>query len=128
MHQLKTLLVDDNEAFLVLAGHLLQGNPRIKVVGRGFNGYDAVRLAESLKPELILMDLSMPGMGGLQATRLIKAQDDPPLILITSHHDDAEHREHSARAGADGFLSKQDFDKTLDGVLDSLSQFIRQEV
>lgn len=63
MNALKTLLVDDNEAFLVLAGHLLQGNPRVQVVGRGFNGYDAVRLAENLRPELILMDLSMPGMG-----------------------------------------------------------------
>lgn len=122
MTALKTLLVDDNEAFLVLAGHLLQGNPRVQVIGRGFNGYDAVRLAESLRPDLILMDLSMPGMGGLQATRLIKAQDEPPLILITSHHDDAEHREHSARAGADGFLSKQDFDKTLDSVLDALGR------
>ena len=77
MVALKTLLIDDNEAFLVLAGHLLQGNSRVQVIGRGFNGYDAVRLAESLKPDLILMDLSMPGMGGLQATRLIKAQDDP---------------------------------------------------
>lgn len=127
MTALKTLLVDDNEAFLVLAGHLLQGNPRVEVIGRGFNGYDAVRLAESLKPDLILMDLSMPGMGGLQATRLIKAQDEPPLILITSHHDDAEHREHSARAGADGFLSKQDFDKTLDSVLDAIAGAGRPE-
>jgi len=59
----------------------------------------------------------MPGMGGLQATRLIKAQDAPPIIFIASHHDDAEHREHSARAGADGFLSKQDFDQTIDALL-----------
>jgi len=121
MTALKTLLIDDNEAFLVLASHLLQGNARVQVIGRGYNGYDAVRMAESLKPDLILMDLAMPGMGGLQATRLIKAGDTPPIILITSHHDDAEHREHSARAGADGFLSKQDFDRTLDGVLDQLS-------
>ena len=101
MVALKTLLIDDNEAFLVLAGHLLQGNSRVQVIGRGFNGYDAVRLAESLKPDLILMDLSMPGMGGLQATRLIKAQDAPPRVVIASHYDDASHREHAAGAGAD---------------------------
>ena len=64
----------------------------------------------------------MPGMGGLQATRLIKAQDVPPIIFIASHHNDAEHREHSARAGADGFLSKQDFDLTIDGLLDQVNQ------
>ncbi|HET7797231.1 MAG TPA: response regulator, partial [Nevskia sp.] len=56
------------------------------------------------------MDLSMPGMGGLQATRLIKAQDAPPRILIASHYDDAEHREHTAQAGADGFISKHDYE------------------
>ena len=117
----KTLLIDDNEAFLTLAMHLLKANPRIEIIGRGYTGFDAVRLSESLKPELILMDLSMPGMGGLQATRLIKAQDTPPIIFIASHHNDAEHREHSARAGADGFLSKQDFDTTIDGLLDSVS-------
>jgi len=121
MKTYKTLLIDDNEAFLTLAMHLLKSNARIEVVGRGYTGFDAVRLAESLRPDLILMDLSMPGMGGLQATRLIKAQDAPPIIFIASHHDDAEHREHSARAGADGFLSKQDFDQTIDALLDEVA-------
>lgn len=118
MSTFRTLLIDDNEAFLTLAMHLLKPNSRIQIIGRGYTGYDAVRLAESLKPDLILMDLSMPGMGGLQATRLIKAQDSPPLIFIASHHNDAEHREHSARAGADGFLSKQDFDTAINALLD----------
>jgi DNA-binding NarL/FixJ family response regulator len=52
------------------------------------------------------MDLAMPEMGGLQATRLIKAQDAPPYVVIASHFDDAEHREHALRAGADAFVSK----------------------
>ena len=120
MDALRTLLIDDNEAFLSLALHMLAPQPRIRVIGKGYTGYDAVRLAEELKPELILMDLSMPGMGGLQATRLIKAQDDPPIVLITSHHDDALHREHAAHAGADGFLSKQDFDTGIEALLDDL--------
>jgi len=110
MKTFKTLLVDDNEAFLVLARHLLATVPEIEVVGLGHDGYDAVRMAEELRPDLILMDLSMPGMGGLQATRLIKAQDSPPHILIASHYDDAEHREYTAQAGADGFISKQDYE------------------
>jgi len=117
----RTLLIDDNEAFLTLAMHLLKANPRLEIVGRGYTGFDAVRMSEALKPDLILMDLSMPGMGGLQATRLIKAQDAPPIIFIASHHNDAEHREHSARAGADGFLSKQDFDTTIDALLNEIN-------
>jgi len=111
MKTLRTLLIDDNEAFLVLARHLLVSVPQIEVIGVGHDGYDAVRLAEEQHPDLILMDLSMPGMGGLQATRLIKAQDQPPLIIIASHYDDAEHREHAAQAGADGFINKQDYDQ-----------------
>lgn len=111
MKTLRTLLIDDNEAFLVLARHLLMSVPEIEVVAIGHDGYDAVRMAEEHHPDLILMDLSMPGMGGLQATRLIKAQDQPPLIVIASHYDDAEHREHAAQAGADGFINKQDYDQ-----------------
>lgn len=117
MNTVRTLLVDDNEAFLVLARHLLATVPEIEVIGVGHDGYDAVRLAEDLRPDLILMDLSMPGMGGLQATRLIKAQDNPPRILIASHYDDAEHREHTAQSGADGFINKQDYET---GVADFL--------
>lgn len=111
MKTFRTLLVDDNEAFLVLARHLLAAVPEVEVVGLGHDGYDAVRMAEELRPDLILMDLSMPGMGGLQATRLIKAQDSPPFILIASHYDDAEHREFTAQSGADGFINKQDYEQ-----------------
>ena len=62
--------------------------------------------SETLRPDVVLMDLAMPEMGGLQATRLIKTQDAPPFIVIASHFDDAEHREHAMRAGADDFVSK----------------------
>jgi DNA-binding NarL/FixJ family response regulator len=106
MRTIRLLLVDDHEGFINSAVRLLRSLPWVEVCGKAFNGVEAVRLAEELKPDAILMDLSMPQMGGLQATRLIKAQDSPPFIAITSHYDDAEHREHVARAGADAFVSK----------------------
>ena len=111
MGNIRTILVDDNQAFLVLAKALLsEYAPELDIVGVGHDGYDAVRMSESLSPDLIIMDLFMPSMGGLQATRLIKAQDRPPLVLIASHYDDAKHREHCAQAGADGFIGKQDYE------------------
>lgn len=110
MKPLRTLLVDDNEAFLVLSKHLLSPMPALELVGFGRDGYDAVSLADQLRPDLIILDLAMPGMGGLQATRLIKAQDRPPVIIIASHYDDAAHREHAAQAGADGFVNKNEFE------------------
>ena len=106
----RTLLVDDNRPFLTLARHLLGLCREIEFVGEGYDGHDAVRLAMSLKPDLIVMDLAMPGMGGLQATRLIKAQDAAPRIIIASHYDDAAHREFVAQVGAEGFVNKRRYE------------------
>lgn len=121
MNNLRTLLIDDNKAFVVLARHLLAGT-QVEVVGEGYDGYDAVRLAEEIRPDLIIMDLAMPGMGGLQATRLIKAQDHPPRVVIASHYDDAAHREFAAQSGADGFINKQDYEHNIAQLLREFSR------
>jgi DNA-binding NarL/FixJ family response regulator len=107
---LRTLLVDDNRPFLILARHLLSECPDIEIVGEAHDGQEAVSMTESLRPDLIIMDLAMPGMGGLQATRLIKAQHDPPIIIIASHYDDPAHREFVAQVGAQGFVNKQRYE------------------
>jgi DNA-binding NarL/FixJ family response regulator len=108
--KVRTLLVDDNRPFLILARHLLGGFVEIEIVGEAYDGEEAVRVAEALRPDLIIMDLAMPRMGGLQATRLIKAQDAPPVIVIASHYDDAAHREFVAQVGAEGFINKRNYD------------------
>jgi len=111
MVKLKTLLVDDNASFLALAKELLADScPSIELVGTASDGLEAVAKAEAMKPDLIIMDLQMPRMGGLQATRLIKAQDAPPVILLVSNYDDTDHRQFAAQVGADGFVNKQDFE------------------
>jgi DNA-binding NarL/FixJ family response regulator len=110
MKTIRTLLVDDNRPFLVLARHLLADCAGIEIVGEALDGHQAIQQSELLKPDLIIMDLAMPGMGGLQATRLIKAQDHPPLIIIASHYDDPAHREFVAQVGAEGFVNKQRYE------------------
>lgn len=106
MRTLKLLLVDDHEGFINAAMRHLRRIEWIDMVGSAGNGIEAIAQCEKLRPDVVLMDLAMPEMGGLQATRLIKAQDHPPYIVIASHFDDAEHREHAMRAGADAFVSK----------------------
>lgn len=106
MQRITVLLVDDHEGFLKAAMRHFRNLPWLDVVGQALNGLEAVEKAEALRPDAVLMDLAMPEMGGLQACRLIKAQDDPPFVVIASHFDDAQHREHAARAGADAFVSK----------------------
>ena len=106
MRELKVLLVDDHAGFIAAAVRHLRRLPWLNLVGTAGNGIEAIAQCEMLRPDVVLMDLAMPEMGGLQATRLIKAQDAPPYIVIASHFDDGEHREHALRAGADAFVSK----------------------
>ena len=106
MGELKVLLVDDHPGFIGAALRQLRRLEWLTVVGSAGHGIEAIAQCETLRPDVVLMDLAMPEMGGLQATRLIKAQDNPPYIVIASHFDDTEHREHALRAGADAFVSK----------------------
>ena len=121
MHELTLLLVDDHEAFLNAAQRELRPHGWLKVLGRALNGREAVMRTEELRPAVVVMDLAMPEMGGLQATRLIKAQDEPPFIVIASHFDDAEHREHAHAAGADAFIGKSEYAKELLPILERLA-------
>jgi DNA-binding NarL/FixJ family response regulator len=103
---LSVLLVDDHQGFINAAVRHLRRLDWLRIAGTAGNGIEAVAQCETLRPDVVLMDLAMPEMGGLQASRLIKAQDQPPYVVIASHFDDAEHREHALRAGADAFVSK----------------------
>lgn len=121
MRDLTVLLVDDHEAFLNAAQRQLRAHDWVRLLGRALNGREAVMRTEELRPEVVVMDLAMPEMGGLQATRLIKAQDQPPFVIIASHFDDAEHREHAANAGADAFIGKAEYFRDLLPILERLA-------
>ncbi len=120
MKKISVLLVDDHDGFINAAMRHLRKLEWLEVVGRASNGLEAIERSESLRPDVVLMDLAMPEMGGLQATRLIKTQDAPPYVVIASHFDDAEHRTHAMRAGADAFVSKLSY---IQEVLPLLEQY-----
>ena len=122
MSKITVLLVDDHEGFINAAVRHLRKLEWLDIVGRASNGLEAIERSETLRPDVVLMDLAMPEMGGLQATRLIKTQDDPPYIVIASHFDDAEHREHALRAGADNFVSKLSYIQEVMPILEGLSE------
>ncbi|MGO4551405.1 response regulator transcription factor [Lysobacter sp. 2RAF19] len=122
MRKLKVLLVDDHAGFISAAIRHFRRLPWIDIVGTASNGIEAISQCEVLRPHAVLMDLAMPEMGGLQATRLIKAQDGAPFVVIASHFDDSEHRAHAQRAGADAFVSKLTY---LHDVLPLLEQLER---
>jgi len=106
---LRILLVDDSLQFLEVAARTLATVPAIEIVGRAFSGRDALEQVTQLQPDLVLMDVAMPNMNGLEATRHIKAQVDAPQVVILTLHDSPEYRAAAEAVGADHFVSKAEF-------------------
>jgi two-component system invasion response regulator UvrY len=102
----RILLVDDNAQFLESITHFLEGEPDIEIAGRALSARAALAQVVSLRPDLVLMDMAMRGMSGLEATRRIKEKLDPPRVVIMTLHDDPEYRAAAAEVQADGFVAK----------------------
>ena len=103
---IRVLLVDDQ--VLVRAGFrvLLQSDPEIEVVGEAGHGEEAVALVGRLTPDVVLMDIRMPGMDGLEATRRLASRPQAPRVLILTTFEADEYVFEALRAGASGFLLK----------------------
>lgn len=80
-----------------------------EVVGEAENGEEAVELAAHLKPDLVLMDVQMPGIDGIEATRRIRTSDDPPHVVVMSTHESGNFDGPAQSAGAFRFLPKSQF-------------------
>ena len=114
----RVLLVDDNAAFLAAASQYLTDFCGATVVGTARSGVEGVQLAETLRPDVVLLDFRMPGMDGLEATRRIKALPRPPIVVMASLN--AETRMQSIAAGCDAFLSKPAFTDEIGPLLTTL--------
>jgi DNA-binding NarL/FixJ family response regulator len=106
MVQIQVLLVDDSAEFLDSISRFLRLGTALQIVGVATSGADAIERAAELKPDLVLMDLAMPGMNGLEATVQLKAGAAPPCVVIMTLHDNAEYRDAARAAAADGFITK----------------------
>lgn len=104
---IRVLLVDDHAVVRTGFRLLLQSNPQIAVVGEADSGESACQRFFELAPDVVVMDIAMPGMGGLEALRRIRAHQPQARILALSAYDDPVHARHALREGALGFLSKR---------------------
>ncbi len=117
----RILLVDDSPEFLESAVSFLSTNSELKVVGYAASGDEALEQVQELEPDLVLMDLSMPGMGGIEATRRLKAEHDGALrIVILTLDDDLEYRSAATSAQADGLIKKSEFGTELLPMIETL--------
>lgn len=107
MTRIRVMVVDDHAVLREGIRALLAKQPDITVVGQASNGAEAVEQAQALKPHVILMDISMPGIDGLEATRRIKARDPDVRILVLTQHEDEELIVPLLQAGAAGYIFKR---------------------
>jgi len=101
------MLVDDHAVVRMGFKLLLQEADDIEVIAEAASGEDAVQRYPELKPDVVVMDISMPGMGGLEAVTRLLAKDVAVKVLILSAHEDSIHPKRLLKAGAMGYLSKR---------------------
>jgi CheY-like chemotaxis protein len=101
-----TLVVDDSPLLLKILTQILEEAGNFDLVGTAADGSQALRYVSMVSPELVLMDVHMPRLNGIQATRSIKQREHPPAIIIVTSDDGPATRAMAEEAGADGFVSK----------------------
>jgi DNA-binding NarL/FixJ family response regulator len=117
---LRILIADDHEVARRGIRALLESHPGWEVCGEAQDGRETVELASSLKPDLILLDIGMPNLNGLEAARQILAASPDVAILILTMHDSDQVVREVLRAGARGFLLKSDAGRDLVAAVEAL--------
>lgn len=106
----RVLIVDDQEPFRAVARMVVELTDGFEVAGEAATGEDSVVSARVLKPDLVLMDVNLPGISGLEATKQILAEPRPPVVLVLSTYEPAEYAPRAAEVGAAAYIPKSVFD------------------
>lgn len=123
--KIKVLIVDDHAVLRAGLTALLEDEGDMTVIGEAANGEDAIELARKLRPEVVIMDLSMPGLGGLEATRRISALELGVKILVLTAHAEEEYLFPVLDAGGSGYVTKTRAD---DDLINAIREVARGEV
>ena len=108
MAMISVLLVDDSPLFLEQTSAWLSRQEGLEVVGSATSAADGLALAARLRPRVVLMDIDLPDLHGIEATRRLKSRPGAPAVVILTLHCDPDYRVAAAEAGADGLVSKSD--------------------
>jgi len=115
--RVRVLIADDQTLFRVGLARLLEEDPRVEIVGQAGDGAEAVKLAGTLKPDVVLMDLKMPHLDGIEATRQIAASQSGVKVLLLTTFEADNHVIQALKAGASGYILK---DSRPDSIVSSL--------
>jgi len=122
MDKLRILVADDHDVVRRGLRALLECRPGWQVVGEAANGRDAVKRAAELRPDIVILDVSMPELDGLDASRQIREQTPESELLIFTYHDSPEMVRHALEAGARGYVLKSDASSDLLSGVDTVRQ------
>lgn len=109
MANVRVLVVDDQAPFRRAMAVVVEETDGFEVVGQAESGEESLELAAALRPDLVLMDVNLPGIDGLEATRRLRASDAPPVVLLLSTYDEDAGVGFVAESGADGYVTKSAF-------------------
>jgi two-component system, NarL family, invasion response regulator UvrY len=120
---IRVVLVDDHAVVRMGFRMLLQApGSDIEVVGEAADGEALLKGLPQWQPEVVVMDLTMPGLGGLETLRRLRAKDDAPRVLVLSAHEDTAYPRRALNAGAQGFVSKRSAPETLPEAIRAVAQ------
>ncbi len=120
--RMRTVVVDDSDTFLQVTCHLLDLEDVIDLVAAASDGVEAIETVLRLKPALVVMDVSMPGLDGLSAASLLAEMSPAPTVILMSSEDSPQLRAACERAGAFGFVHKVNFRHEFEAVLQRVLQ------
>jgi len=105
-HRISVMLVDDHPLFREAVGRVIERCQDFQIVAEAGDGEEAIALAQRLSPRVTILDITLPKVSGIEATRRIKERNPDTAIIVLSVHDDAEHVTAMLKAGADAYLTK----------------------
>ena len=119
---IRVLLVDDHQVVRAGLRALIEATGHVEVVGEASSGEEALRKAQTLGPDVVIMDLAMPGRDGIEATRSIVALEFDTRVLVLTIHDEDEFLVPAMEAGAAGYLNKSVADTDLIGAIEAVAR------
>lgn len=124
MDKVKVILADDHPVMRLGIRNLLSRSPKIQVLAEAGSGMEAIRLVDELKPDVLLLDMEMPGMDGVEVARHLRNAESPVNILVLSAYDDKQYILSVLEQGASGYLTK---DEAPDTIIDAVLSVARGE-
>jgi len=119
---IRILLADDHVLVRASLKYLLEGFAGLEVVGEAKDGYETVKMVDAVRPDIVVMDISMPGLNGLEAARSITKEHPAARVVVLSMHSDETHVLQALRAGAAGYVLKESAPAELEAAIRAVAR------